>query len=36
MKLINWFKQKYRNWKNKRLIRKRLKEIQERDPFIYD
>jgi len=36
MKLINWFKQKYRNWKHKRLIKKRLKEIQERDPFIYD
>ena len=29
-------KQKIVDWKTRRKIKKRLKEIQDRDPFIYD
>ena len=40
MKTIRKFyrkiKQKIVDWKMRRKIRKRLKELQDRDPFIYD
>jgi|TARA_R110000744_G_scaffold11646_3_gene35191 hypothetical protein len=35
-KLIEKIKQKYQNWKHKKLVKKRLEEIKKRDPFIYD
>ena len=40
MKILRKFyrriKQKIVDWKMRRKIRKRLKELQDRDPFIYD
>lgn len=40
MKTIRKFyrriKQKIVDWKMRRKIRKRLKELKDRDPFIYD
>lgn len=40
MKTIKRFyrtvKQKIVDWKMRRKIKKRLKELQDRDPFIYD
>jgi len=35
-KLYRKIKQKIVDWKMQRKIRKRLKELQDRDPFIYD
>lgn len=35
-KLYRRIKQKIVDWKMRRKIRKRLKELQDRDPFIYD
>lgn len=29
-------KNKFNDWRQKRKIKKKLKEIQDRDPFIYD
>lgn len=29
-------KEWYENWKYKRKLKKRLKELQEQDPFTYD
>jgi len=29
-------KQKFDDWKMRRRIKKKMKEIRERDPFIYD
>tara|TARA_Y100000996_G_C22274535_1_gene541407 strand:- start:266 stop:379 length:114 start_codon:yes stop_codon:yes gene_type:complete len=29
-------KYKYKMWKRKRQYKKRLKELKEKDPFIYD
>ena len=34
--LYRKIKQKIVDWKMQRKIRKRLKELQDRDPFIYD
>jgi len=30
-KIINF----YNSWKERRMLKKRLKELRERDPFIY-
>lgn len=34
--MIGWIKRKIDEWKRKRARKKRLKELKERDPFIYD
>jgi|694.fasta_scaffold80514_2 hypothetical protein len=34
--MIKKIKDWYKNWKHKRAIKKRLKELQEKDPFTYD
>lgn len=36
MKIIEKIKSKYRDWKKKREIKKKLKKLREEDPFIYD
>jgi|14BtaG_2_1085337.scaffolds.fasta_scaffold00464_5 predicted Holliday junction resolvase-like endonuclease len=35
-KFYRRMKQKFDDWKMRRKIKKRLKEIRDRDPFIYD
>tara|TARA_Y100000996_G_scaffold226914_1_gene178419 strand:- start:712 stop:822 length:111 start_codon:yes stop_codon:yes gene_type:complete len=35
MIMIKWIKKIYNKWKVDRLFKKRMKEIQKRDPFIY-
>ncbi len=35
-KLWENIKYKYKMWKRKRHYKKRLKELKEKDPFIYD
>ena len=35
MNIINWFIDKYVNWKRKRMIKKKIKKLQEQDPFTY-
>jgi len=35
MKIIDWLLTPLRKWKEHREFKKRLKELQERDPFIY-
>jgi hypothetical protein len=34
--MVGWIKTKYAKWKAKRAFKKRLKELREKDPFIYD
>ena len=34
--MVGWIKTKYAEWKTKRAFKKRLKELREKDPFIYD
>lgn len=34
-KLLNWLLTPYYKWHEKRLIKKRLEELRQRDPFIY-
>lgn len=34
-KLINWIIEKIEDYKNKKRFKKKLKELKERDPFIY-
>jgi len=34
--MINWIKEKYFEWKFKRGMKKKLKELKKKDPFIYD
>ena len=34
--MVGWIKRKYIEWKEKRAFKKRLKELREKDPFIYD
>jgi len=36
MNPIRWIKDKIAEWKYKRKIKKKLKKLQEDDPFIYD
>lgn len=33
--MIKWIKKKYRNYKLNQRLKKKLKEIRKRDPFIY-
>ena len=35
MKIINWFKSKIEDYKRKKRIKAKIKELQKRDPFIY-
>jgi len=35
MKLVNYIKQKVKDYLAKRKFKKRLKELAKRDPFIY-
>tara|TARA_S200000501_G_scaffold266113_1_gene249839 strand:- start:9985 stop:10098 length:114 start_codon:yes stop_codon:yes gene_type:complete len=35
-KIWNKIKEKWYGWKERRRIKKKMKEIQKRDPFIYD
>ena len=30
-KIVNWFKEKYYQWK----MKKKLEEVRKKDPFIY-
>jgi len=30
-RIVNWFKEKYYKWK----MKKKIKEMREKDPFIY-
>jgi len=34
--MIKKIKDWYKNWKKKRALKKRLKELKKQDPFIYD
>jgi len=34
--MFKWIKSVYDNFKNKRRMKKRMKELKKRDPFIYD
>ena len=34
--MIKKIKDWYKNWKRKRAIKKRLKELRKQDPFTYD
>jgi hypothetical protein len=35
MRFISWLLTPYRLWKEHRQFKRRLKELRERDPFIY-
>ena len=35
MKIINYFKNLYRNYKRNKLYKKKIKELKKRDPFTY-
>ncbi len=34
--MFKWIKTLFVNWKQKRDFKKRIKELQKKDPFIYD
>jgi len=34
--MINWIRNKIAEWKYKRMLKKKLKRLAEKDPFIYD
>lgn len=34
-KIINWFFEKWKTYKQKRHFKKKLEELRKRDPFIY-
>tara|TARA_B100000809_G_C14748406_1_gene391202 strand:- start:87 stop:191 length:105 start_codon:yes stop_codon:yes gene_type:complete len=34
--MIKWIKKKIVEWKYKRKVKKKLKELAKKDPFIYD
>lgn len=34
--MFKWIKTLLINWKQKRDFKKRIKELQKKDPFIYD
>ncbi len=36
MKLIKWVIDRINEWKRKRKIKKKIKELKKRDPFIYN
>lgn len=35
MKLLHWLLTPYRRWQEHKRFKQRLKEMRERDPFIY-
>lgn len=35
-KLITYFKNKIRDYKRKKMIKKRMEELKKRDPFTYN
>ena len=35
-KLIKYSKDKSRNYKRKKMIKKRMQELKKRDPFVYN
>ena len=34
--MIKWIKKKIAEWKYKRNLKKKIKKLQEDDPYIYD
>jgi hypothetical protein len=34
--MINWIRTKIAEWKYKRMMKKKLKDMADKDPFIYD
>lgn len=34
--MFSWIKEKIAEWKYKRALKKKLKKLQEEDPYIYD
>jgi hypothetical protein len=34
--IIEWFKDQYQEWKRKRNIKRKIKEMQKNDPFTYN
>jgi len=34
--MFRWVIDKYREWKYRRKMKKKLKKIRDQDPFIYD
>lgn len=34
--MINWIRNKIAEWKYKRMMKKKLKDMADKDPFIYD
>lgn len=35
MLFINWLIRIFKEWRRKRKIKKKLKELRKRDPFVY-
>lgn len=35
-KLIKYIRDKIRNYKRKKMIKKRMEELKKRDPFVYN
>jgi hypothetical protein len=35
LKFWNWLTKPYRRWKEEKRFKKRLKELHDKDPFIY-
>lgn len=35
-KLIKYIKEKIKNYKRKKMIKKRMEELKKRDPFVYN
>jgi hypothetical protein len=36
MNIIGWLVDKYFQWKRKKALKKKMKEIRKNDPFIYN
>ena len=34
--MFGWIKNIWKTYKHKKLVKKRIKELKKRDPFIYD
>ena len=34
--MFKWIIEKYREWKYRRAMKKKLEKIKDQDPFIYD
>lgn len=35
-KIYNWIVLQYQNYRNKKKLEKKIKELRKRDPFIYN